>query len=78
VWKSLCAIFGHYEINWSQVILDEFQIRKRSSHENVLYPGMYLTHIFEDFGFDFKGEEYINRKVLNNGNISLMKISPIF
>ena len=46
--------------------------------ENTLYHGIYLTRIFNYFGVDFKGEEFVSRKVFNISNISLMKIPYVF
>ena len=46
--------------------------------ENTLYHGIYLTRIFNYFGVDFKGEEFVSRKVFNHSNISLMKIPFVF
>ena len=78
VCKALFAIFGNYDINWAQVILDEFRHKNLDSGENALYHGIYLTRIFTYFGVDFRGEEFFNRKVFNHSNISLMKIPYVF
>ena len=78
VCKVLFAIYGHYDINWSQVILDEFYPKQLSNHENTLFHGIYLTRIFSYFGVDTKGEEFISRKLFDKSNIALLKISPFF
>ena len=78
VCKALFAIFGNYDINWAQVILDEFRPRDIKGGENRLYNGVYLTKIFKFFGVDFKGEGFEKRRVFNSGNISLMKIPLVF
>ena len=78
VCKSLFALFGNYDINWAQVILDEFRPKNLEMGEKILYHGIYLTRIFNYFGVNFKGEEFISRKVFNHSNISLMKIPYIF
>ena len=78
VCKALFAIFGNYDINWAQVILDELRPKNFEMGENTLYHGIYLTRIFNYFGVNFKGEEFISRKVFNISNISLMKIPYVF
>ena len=78
VCKALFAIFGNYDINWAQVILDELRPKNFTMGENTLYHGVYLTRIFNYFGVDFKREEFITRKVFNHGNISLMQIPLVF
>ena len=76
--KALFAIFWNYDINWAQVILDELRPKNLEMGENTLYHGIYLTRIFNYFGVDFKGEEFVSRKVFNHSNISLMKIPFVF
>src|SRR5574338_85283 len=78
VCKALFAIFGNYDINWAQVILDELRPKYLEMGEKILYHGIYLTRIFNYFGVNFKGEEFISRKVFNISNISLMKIPYVF
>lgn len=70
VFKILFAIYGQYEINWFQVILNELFSKNFSKCET------YLTHVFNYFGIDLKGEETIPRKIFDKANISLMHISP--
>lgn len=78
VCKALFAIFGKYDINWAQTILDELRPKNFNMGENTLYHGIYLTRIFNYFGVDVKKEEFVSRKVFNHGNISLMKIPLMF
>jgi len=78
VCKALFAIFGNYDINWAQVILDELRPKNVLSGENALFHGIYLTRIFNYFGVDLRGEECVPRKVFDKSNISLMKIPRVF
>lgn len=78
VCKTLFALFGNYDINWAQVILDEFRPKDLTMGENTLYHGIYLTRIFNYFGVDMKKEEFVSRKLFNHGNISLMHIPFVF
>ena len=78
VCKALFAIYGHYDINWAQTILDDFRAKNFSQGENTLFHGIFLTRIFNYFGVNYKKEEFVNRKVFNHGNITLMKIPHIF
>ena len=58
--------------------MDELRPKYLEMGENTLYHGIYLTRIFNYFGVDFKGEEFVSRKVFNHSNISLMKIPFVF